>query len=215
MALILFPDPRFAVEGIVALGGELSVANLLRAYRQGIFPWPMEGWPMPWCCPEERAIIEFRDLHVSRRLARYRKSAPFRFTIDRDFAGVIRACARARRPEGEGTWITPEVIRAYTELHRAGYAHSVEAWEGETLVGGLYGVNAGGAFGGESMYYLRPNASKLALLFLLEHLNAQGLDWFDAQVMTPHVAALGAKLISRNKFLEKLERTRRRNLKLF
>ena len=215
MALILFPDPRFAVEGIVALGGELSVGNLLRAYRQGIFPWPMEGWPMPWFCPEERAILEFNELHVPRRLARLSKQSPFRFTIDRDFAGVVRACARAARPEGEGTWITPQVARAYTELHRAGYAHSVEAWEGETLVGGLYGVDAGGAFGGESMFYLRPNASKLALLHLIEHLRARGLNWLDVQVMSPHMAALGARFVGRDEFLAKLAQARRRNLKLF
>ena len=216
MSLIHFPDPRYtAYGGIVRVGGQLNAANLLRAYRRGIFPWPIDDWPLTWFCPEERAILEFRDLHVPRSLARIRKQASFRFTIDQNFRGVIEACARARRAGEDGTWITPEMIRAYCDLHGSGHAHSVEAWEGDELVGGLYGVDAGGAFAGESMFFLRPNASKLALLHLIEHLATRGLDWIDIQVMTPHMEALGAKLISRDRFLEKLARALARNLELF
>lgn len=216
MGLIRFPDPRFASEeGIVAIGGKLTVENLLAAYRRGIFPWPIEGWPLTWFCLAERAILEFGRLHVPRRLERLRRGSALKFTIDRSFSAVIRACAATRRKDEDGTWITPEVIRAYTELHLAGHAHSVEAWEGETLVGGLYGVEADGAFAGESMFHLRPNASKLALLHLIEHLESRGLDWMDIQVMTPHMEALGAHLLPRDEFLARLEETRARGLKLF
>jgi leucyl/phenylalanyl-tRNA--protein transferase len=216
MSLIRFPDPRHATYGgIVVIGGSLNTVNLLRAYRQGIFPWPIDDWPLTWFCPEERAILEFKDLHVPRSLEKMRKRAPFRLTIDQDFRAVIEACARAKRHREEGTWITPEMIHAYCELSRSGHAHSVEAWEGERLVGGLYGVDAGGAFAGESMFFLRPNASKLALLHLIEHLAARGLDWIDIQVMTPHMEALGARLVSRDEFLERLASTRARNLDLF
>ena len=197
------------------MGGSLQPENVLAAYRRGIFPWPIEGLPLVWFSPQERAILEFSDLHVPRSLARERRIAGLSFSIDRDFSSVIRACARVPRAGESGTWITPEVIRSYTELHRRGYVHSVEAWAGDELVGGLYGVDADGAFAGESMFYLRPNASRLALLFLIEHLSARGLDWIDIQMMTPHMRMLGAKVISRDLFLEKLAQTRERRLKLF
>lgn len=214
--VINFPDPRRASpEGVVALGGVLSTENLLRAYRRGIFPWPIDGLPLPWFCPAERAILEFKDLHVSRSLRHARNRSALRFTINDAFPEVIRACARAARPEEAGTWITPQIIRAYCELNQLGYAHSVEAWENDALVGGIYGVEVDGAFGGESMFYVRPNASKLALLFLIEHLKGRGLDWMDIQMMTPHMSALGAKLLTRDEFLEKLAGTRARGLKLF
>ena len=214
--VINFPDPRYASpEGVVALGGTLSTENLLRAYRRGIFPWPIEGLPLPWFCPAERAILEFKDLHISRSLRYARNRSTLNFTINQNFPAVIHACARAVRSGETGTWITPQIIRAYCELHQLGYAHSVEAWENDALVGGIYGVEVDGAFGGESMFYVRPNASKLALLFLIEHLQSRGLDWMDIQMMTPHMQALGAKVIARDEFLEKLAETRSRGLKLF
>ena len=216
VSIIRFPDPRDAPYGdIVAVGGNLHPSNLLRAYARGIFPWPIEGWPLTWFSPQERAILEFKDLHVPRSLARVRRSAPYRLTFDRAFPEVIATCARVRRPDEQGTWITPEMFRAYCGLHALGHAHSVEAWEGEQLVGGLYGVDAGGAFAGESMFFLRPNASKLALLHLIEHLQGRGLDWLDIQVMTPHMEALGARLIPREEFLDRLALARARSLKLF
>ncbi|MCA1616127.1 MAG: leucyl/phenylalanyl-tRNA--protein transferase [Acidobacteria bacterium] len=215
-ALMAFPDPRDAPYGdIVAVGGNTRPANLLAAYRRGIFPWPIEGWPLTWFSPRERAVLDFRDLHVPRRLARERRLAGVQFTFDQDFAGVVRACALSARPEQEGTWITREIYEGYCALHRLGHAHSVEARDGGALVGGLYGVDAGGAFGGESMFYARPNASKLALLRLVEHLAARGLDWLDIQVMTPHMHALGAKLISRDEFLDRLFESLARGLDLF
>jgi leucyl/phenylalanyl-tRNA--protein transferase len=216
MALIHFQDPRSAsFDGIVALGGSLSTTNLVRAYRRGIFPWPMNEYLLPWCCPEERAILEFKDLHIPRSLARANRQKSFRFTFDQAFAEVIAACAKIKRKGESGTWITTEMVRAYCELHQRGYAHSVEAWEGNTLVGGIYGVDAGGAFSGESMFYYRSNASKLALLHLIEHLHKRGLDWIDIQMLTPHMEALGAKIIDRSEFLQRLSLAQKRNITLF
>lgn len=217
MSLIDFPDPtRASYQGIVALGGQLNTANLLRAYRRGIFPWPLDGWPLAWFCPEERAILEFKDLHVPRRLERLRKRTTLHCTLNQNFQAVITHCALVKRAGESGTWITQQMLRAYCELHRLGHAHSVEVWdEGEQLVAGLYGVAVDGSFAGESMFHLRPNASKLALLYLIDHLQARGLDWIDIQVLTPHMTALGAKEISRDEFLLKLSHTRARALKLF
>jgi leucyl/phenylalanyl-tRNA--protein transferase len=214
--VICFPDPRDAPYGdIVAVGGNLHPLNLLRAYERGIFPWPIEGWPLTWFSPQERAIIEFKNLKISRSLAKVRRRAPFRLTIDAAFRAVILACARVKRADEQGTWITPQMFDAYCRLHELGHAHSVEAWEGDALVGGLYGVDTGGAFAGESMFYLRPNASKLALLHLIERLQERGLNWLDIQVMTPHMEALGAHAIRREEFLDKLAAARSRRLQLF
>jgi leucyl/phenylalanyl-tRNA--protein transferase len=216
MALVQFPDPREATpDGVVAYGGRPEPEYLLEAYRQGIFPWPVEDYPLLWFSPPERAILVFDELHISRSLARERRRTRLRFTLDHAFDRVIRACARVKRSHEDGTWITPEMIKGYGRFHRLGYAHSVEAWEGEELVGGLYGVDPGGAFAGESMFHLRPNASKLALLHLIEHLSGRGLDWLDVQVMTPHMEAFGARLVSRDEFLERLRRALNRGLKLF
>lgn len=217
MSLIEFPDPTYtSYEGIVALGGSLNTDNLLQAYRRGIFPWPLEGWPLAWFCPDERAILEFKDLHVPRRLERIRRRTPLRCTLDQNFKDVITRCAKVRRAGEVGTWITPQMLRAYCELHRLGHAHSVEVWDAaDNLVGGLYGVDADGSFAGESMFHLQPNASKLALLYLIDHLRARGLNWIDIQVLTPHMTALGAKEISRVEFLERLKATRSLGLKLF
>ena len=212
-ALIYFIDPANAIDGIVALGGPLTTTNLLRAYGRGIFPWPVDEYILPWVCPEERGILDFNDLHIPRRLARTKHQ--FHFTIDRAFEHVITNCARVPRKHESGTWITREIIRAYCELHRQGHAHSVEVWDDAELVGGLYGVDAGGAFAGESMFTLRSNASKLALLYLIEHLKKRGLDWLDIQMVTPHLEALGAKAVSRADFLERLVSTQNRKLTLF
>lgn len=216
MSPIKFPDPKYAnALGIVVIGVALDADNLLSAYRQGIFPWPIEGCQLPWFCPPVRAIIEFGELHLPRSLRQAQRRAPFRFTIDAAFGQVIRACAASVRMGETGTWITPGMIRAYCELHQLGHAHSIEAWEGNELVGGLYGVDAGGVFTGESMFFRRSNASKLALLHLIEHLRERGLGWLDIQMMTPHMLALGAREIPRRAFLEKLAREQARGLKLF
>jgi len=213
--LIYFIDPATAIDGIVAVGGPLTTTNLLRAYSRGIFPWPVNEYILPWCCPEERGILEFNDLHIPRRLARTKNKTTFHFTIDRAFPQVITHCATVQRKHETGTWITRQMIRAYCDLHEQGHAHSVEVWEDCELVGGIYGVDAGGSFSGESMFSLRSDASKLALLFLIEHLKARGLDWIDIQMVTPHLEALGAKAVSRSHFLAKLTATQKRNLTLF
>jgi leucyl/phenylalanyl-tRNA--protein transferase len=200
---------------LVAIGGALRPEVLLAAYRRGIFPWPAEGMPMLWFSPAARAILEFDRLHVGRSLARARRRSTLRFTVDAAFAAVIGACATVPRPGQHGTWITPEVIEAYVRLHRCGAAHSVEAWRGAELVGGIYGVAVDGTFSAESMFHREPNASKLALLHLVEHLRARGLDWMDVQVLSPHLERLGARAVSRAEFLARLARTQARGLRLF
>ncbi len=199
------PDPRGEL-GLVALDFELSPDRVLSAFRNGIFPWP-DGdprHPVPWVCPRRRAILEFARLRVPRSLARARRRSRLRFTVDEAFAEVIGACASSPRPGQAGTWITPAMIEAYTEVHRRGQAHSVEAWEGETLVAGLYGVDAGGVFAGESMFHRVDNGSKLCLWHLADHLLTRGSPWMDIQQLTPHLEALGAREIPRAEFLRRL-----------
>lgn len=225
-----FPDPRtydfpewvlvgeyfYQAADVVTFGTSLTPETVSEAYRKGIFPWYMRGVPLPWYCPEQRAILEFENLRVPRSLAKVQRQAKFAFTIDKDFETVMRACASAKRPDQGGTWITNDFISVYCELHTRGMAHSVEAWDANgNLAGGLYGVDAGGVFCGESMFHREPNASKLALLFLIEHLKTRGSTWLDCQVMTPHMEALGAYEIPRHEFLSKLSGIRELDLALF
>ncbi|HEX9502562.1 MAG TPA: leucyl/phenylalanyl-tRNA--protein transferase [Thermoanaerobaculia bacterium] len=205
--MTVFPDPRSARGDIIAIGDDLSVETLREAYRHGIFPWPHDKLPLPWFSPRRRAVIFFDELHIGRTLRRSMRRAQFTFTIDKAFDSVIRACASTPRAEGEGTWIGPEIIRAYSRLHLEGDAHSVEAWEGNALVGGLYGIDAGGLFTGESMFHHRPEASKVALLHLIDHMRERGATLLDCQIMTPHVRALGAREIPRAQFLDLLAET--------
>jgi leucyl/phenylalanyl-tRNA---protein transferase len=202
-------------DDIVAVGGELDPETLVRAYRHGIFPWPVEGLPLLWFCPRERAILEFARVHVGRSLARARRRSTLRFTVDAAFPAVIAACADSPRPGQESTWITPPILAAYTRLHALGVAHSVEAWRGDALVAGVYGVDVDGAFAAESMFHCESDASKLALLHLVDVLREGGLDWLDVQVMTPHLERLGARTIPRREFLARLVRTRARGLRAF
>jgi leucyl/phenylalanyl-tRNA--protein transferase len=213
--LIYFQDPAESIDGVVALGGPLTTTNLLRAYCNGIFPWPINEYILPWCCPEQRGILDFSNLHISRSLARAQRRTTLSFTIDQAFGEVITSCATVERKSESGTWITPQMSRAYYEFHKEGHAHSVEVWEGTELVGGVYGVDGCGSFSGESMFTLRPNASKLALLYLIEHLKSRGLDWIDVQMLTPHMEAMGARTIPRDEFLQKLAATQKRKLFLF
>jgi len=198
-----FPDPRKIRGDVVAIGDDLRVETLRDAYRHGIFPWPHEGMVLPWFSPRRRTVIVFDELHVGRSVRKFAKHSGFTFTIDRDFDSVIRACATPR-PDQDGTWIDEAIIAAYTAFHRAGDAHSVEVWRDGSLAGGLYGIDAGGLFTGESMFYRESGASRLALLFLIEHLRARGCTWLDCQVMTPHMEALGAREIPRARFLDML-----------
>ena len=211
------PDPADAF-GLVALDYNLSAERLISAYRHGIFPWPDShpSSPIPWVCPPRRAILEFDALHVPRSLLKSRRALiDLRFTIDFAFETVISACAAAPRAGQRGTWITPAMRTAYLALHRRGHAHSVEAWAGETLVAGLYGVSAAGVFAGESMFHLINDGSKLCVLHLIDHLRDRGSTWLDIQQLTPHFARLGACEISRGDFLARLARERRADRRLF
>lgn len=220
MILIDFPNPRFCQhpDGVVCVSETdfLNPANLLHAYKQGIFPWMIDGYDLvPWFCPPQRATIEFAEIHIPKSLSKTQKRSNFTITIDKAFVDVVYACAEIERNGQRGTWITQDIYHSYGELHRCGHAHSVEVWDCENLVGGLYGVDAGGVFCGESMFYVRPDASKLAFLHLVQHLQDRGSTWLDIQVMTPHFEVLGAKEIPRDDFLVKLEHTLAKHLKLF
>jgi len=190
--------------GLVALGGTLDPETLIRAYRSGIFPWSSDP-VISWWSPDPRAIFDLDSWRPHRSTARSARRAGWRFSVDRDFAGVMRACAQpsADRPS---TWITADFERSYAELHRRGLAHSVEVWAGDDLVGGLYGVTLGGFFGGESMFHRATDASKAAVGFLIERLRAGGFSLCDAQVPTPHLTHLGAVSISRDDYLGRLRR---------
>lgn len=213
---VLFGDYYYNARDIVGFGGDLTIENLRSAYRQGIFPWHIDGLPLPWFCPEKRAVLEFAELHIPRTLRKDWQKAKFTFTIDKNFRQVIENCAKSKRSGEKGTWITENFIEAYCKFQRFGDAHSVEVWNANgNLVGGLYGVDAGGVFCGESMFFKESNASKLALLFLIEHFQSRGATWLDTQVLTPHFEVLGAKEIARDAFLDKLEATQKQNLKLF
>ncbi|MSU65920.1 MAG: leucyl/phenylalanyl-tRNA--protein transferase [Opitutus sp.] len=211
------PDPADKF-GLVALDADLSPDRLVSAYRHGIFPWPdsERARVIPWVSPPRRAVLEFSALHVPRNLRRSQRAlAMLRFTTDTAFEAVIRACRAAPRPGQRGTWITPAMIEAYVELSRRGHAHSIEAWDGETLVGGLYGVTAGGVFTGESMFHRITNVSKLCVLHLIAHLQTHGATWIDIQQLTPHFALLGAREITRTQFLERLATEQRTARTLF
>ena len=196
-------EPRLGEpEGLIGVGGDLSPALLLRAYSEGVFPWFSEGDPVLWWSPDPRAIIELDGLHVSRRLARTIRSGKFHVTVDRQFEAVMRACGETRP---EGTWVTEEMVAAYSRLHREGHAHSVEVWHGEALAGGIYGVAIGGLFAGESMFHTVTDASKVALAALVEHLKSQGYALFDVQMKTEHTERMGAVEIDRDAYLARLE----------
>lgn len=212
-----FVPPRLAGDSdVVGIGGPLTPNTLRDAYRQGIFPWPVSGYPLLWFCPTRRAVLNFNHLHLPKSLVRTQRHSRLTFTIDHAFDAVIADCRQAPRPGQTGTWITSPLLKAYLAFHQTGDAHSVEAWdESGALAGGLYGVCADGVFSGESMFHHQPNASKLALLHLIDHLQTRGLTWMDIQVMTPHMAALGAHEIPRDEFLDRLDAERLRRLTLF
>ncbi len=216
MTLFQFPDPTTADEdGLLALGGNLELESLLLAYSQGIFPWPIQGLPLAWFCPPERAVLDWNQLHISKSLKRFRNKKLFHFSIDQKFDEVIQFCAKIPRPRQKGTWITKSIYNAYRNLHQNGHAHSIEVWEGDQLIGGLYGVESHGSFSAESMFHLKPNASKLAILFLMDYLHSKGQNILDIQVMTPHMENLGAKHIPCAVFLKHLAETKERKIKLF
>lgn len=197
-----FPNPLHAnAEGLVAIGGDLSVPRLLLAYRSGIFPWTDK--PITWWSPDPRAIFELDQFHISHSLAKIIRKGVFQITIDRAFLEVMKGCA-APGPGRRSTWITREFLRAYTQLHEQGHAHSLECWQDSELVGGIYGVAIGGLFAGESMFHRASNASKIALYHLIEHLRERKFVLFDIQMLTPITSSLGAIQIPRTEYLLRL-----------
>lgn len=191
----------FVDENLVDIGGHLDVSTLLRAYKAGSFPWTVH--PVTWWSPDPRAIIEFENFHVSRSLSKSIRQDQFSATRDEAFDRVIENCA-AHSPKRKSTWITPEFIAAYKELQRAGHAHSLEIWQEGELVGGIYGVAIGGYFAGESMFHRVSDASKAALYFLVQHLRERGFAFLDVQMPTRITLQMGASLISRAEFLQRL-----------
>ncbi|MFA5508207.1 MAG: leucyl/phenylalanyl-tRNA--protein transferase [Vulcanimicrobiota bacterium] len=184
--------------GLVMITPTLSQETLLRAYGSGCFPW--SGRPARWYCPDPRAVFEWDRIHFSRRLMRTIRQEVFRVTFDQAFAQVITACAKLH----PGSWIDRDIVEQYVAFHRQGFAHSVEAWVGEELVGGLYGVQIRRMFAGESMFHTRKDASKVAFYHLVQHLQRLGVELFDAQVLNPHTISLGATEIPREEFLARL-----------
>lgn len=201
----VFPHPEQANPyGLLGVGGDLDPDRVLLAYRNGIFPWYSEAQPLLWWSPDPRMVLYTGELKVPRSLAKVLRQERFTLTADQAFSEVMRACAVAPRPGQDGTWITRDMLDAYEELHRRGHAHSVEAWADGELVGGLYGVGVGRLFAGESMFAQRSDASKVALVRLVEQLARWGYPLIDCQVHTQHLARFGAREIPRRRFLEAL-----------
>jgi leucyl/phenylalanyl-tRNA--protein transferase len=192
-------------EGILAIGGDLSTQRLILAYRNGIFPWYTDDEPIIWWCPNPRFVLFPDEIKISKSMRAVVKKQTYSFTINNCFNNVIKNCKTINREGQSGTWISEEVIDAYTNLHNLGYALSAETWKNNKLVGGLYGVKMGNIFFGESMFSLSPNASKFAFIQLVQHLKNEGVKLIDCQVYTNHLESLGAKMIDRNDFMRLLE----------
>ena len=205
---IQFPDPELAdPSGILAVGGDLSPQRLLQAYQTGVFPWFNEGDPIVWWSPDPRTVLYPAEVKVSQSMRKVLRDKTFTVTLDRDFAAVITQCKVQKRVGQKGTWITQEMLDAYVLLHEQGYAHSVEVWKENALVGGLYGVSLGGFFAGESMFSKTTNASKVAFITLARLLEKLSFTMLDCQIYTKHLASLGAREISRELYLEELNRS--------
>ncbi|MBU6154917.1 MAG: leucyl/phenylalanyl-tRNA--protein transferase, partial [Bdellovibrionales bacterium] len=190
---------------IVAVGLDLSPKTLLAAYSEGVFPWPTEGLPLLWYFPKKRGILDFKDLHIPRRLHSFLKNRGWSYRVDEAFSEVIDACADRGK---NGTWITAEMKAAYCELHRLGHAHSIEVWKGDSLIGGIYGVDTGGYFAGESMFHRETNASKAAWIAAVAIQKMAGRTWMDIQVVSPHTASFGAMEVSRTEFKKRMAETK-------
>ncbi len=202
---IIFPPPELAEEnGLLAVGGDLSTERLLLAYSKGIFPWYSAGEPILWWSPSPRLVIFPDEFKVPKRLARFIKQQKYKVTMDHAFGQVITACASAADRQEKGTWIDRDMVESYTRLHELGYAHSVECWMDDELVGGLYGIALGKIFFGESMFSRQSNASKVAFVYLAEKLLERGFDLIDCQLKTEHLMQFGAREISGNEFQDHL-----------
>lgn len=203
---VLPPVHEADEEGVVGVGADLAPSTLVDAYRRGIFPWPHRDVPLPWFSPDPRGVIRFGDLHVSRSLRRTLRRCGWTTTVDRAFAAVVRGCREDRG--AAGTWITLEMAEAYGRLHDLGWARSVEVWEDDDLVGGLYGVQVGGILTGESMFHRESDASKVALVDLMIRLHEAGGRLLDVQLTTDHLRRLGATDVPRTRFLRELKEVR-------
>lgn len=206
MAIVQFPPLSSADEnGLVAIGGDLETESLLLAYSQGIFPWPISAeYPLAWFSPDPRGILAFDKLHLSKSLRKFLKKNPYEVRFNTNFEAVIMNCARVKRSDQSSTWITQEIINSYIELHRQGYAYSIETYHDDLLVGGVYGVCINRFYSGESMFHLEDNASKVALISLLYLLKQRDIGWIDTQMVTPVVEGLGGLEIPRETFLKML-----------
>jgi len=204
-----FPDPNFALDdpdGLLAMGGNLLPTTLLSAYYQGIFPWYSDGDPILWWSPSTRCVLIPSELHISKSLGKQLRKNNYQVSLNKAFEAVINACAR--RKSDQGTWINQDMIEAYSELHKMDRAHSVEVWDGDSLIGGIYGIEVGGLFCGESMFSRQPNASKIALTYICNYMINIGIKMIDCQLVNDHLLSLGAKAISRDDFLSDLKRLR-------
>jgi leucyl/phenylalanyl-tRNA--protein transferase len=208
MRRIIFPPVETATEdGLVATGGDLEVDTLVTAYQHGIFPWPVSlDFPLAWFSPNPRGILVVEELHLSKSFSKFLKKNPFRVTFNQAFNEVISQCARTYRKNQPSTWITPDIIEGYKKLFEQELAYSVEVWQGDQLVAGLYGVSMGDFVSGESMFTKEDNASKYALYSLILQLKSKGIKWLDTQMVTPVVEGFGGKYISRPEFLHMLSK---------
>lgn len=209
MSVSNFSDPRLdTIEGVVAVDIPLTIENIIDAYQNGIFPWPHTGYPMLWFCPDERGVIDFKDLKPPKSFMKwYRKNrSEFKITWNQNFSEVIKQCKLQVRPGQDGTWITSQIEKTYNQLHKMGHAQSLEVWQGDQLVGGIYGLQSQKYFSSESMFFKVSNASKLALYELILHLKNQGQDWMDIQMVTEVSGSFGGKLISKFDFLDRIEK---------
>ena len=203
---LTFPHPSLALvkpDGLIAYGGNLSESTLLKSYSEGIFPWYNRTDPILWWCPSERAIIMPKQFKLQKSLKKYQRKHQYKITINYSFENVISLCFQTRKKEE--TWLNPEMISAYINLHYLGYCHSVEVWSNNDLVGGFYGVSLGSVFCGESMFSIAPNASKIALWFFCNHFYKHGGGLIDCQVPSKHLLSMGAEIIKRDIFLEQLK----------
>ncbi len=206
MAILEFPEVDTADEhGLLAIGGDLEIDSLILAYSQGIFPWPIsEEFPLAWFSPNPRGILRFEDLHLPKSFRKFLKKNPFEIKFNHDFENVILNCAQVKRSNQPGTWITAEIIQAYIDLYKQGFAYSSECYLNGKLVGGVYGVCINQFYSGESMFHFEENASKVALVSLMYMLNKNGIHWLDTQMVTPVIKSLGGSEIERDDYLKML-----------
>jgi leucyl/phenylalanyl-tRNA---protein transferase len=203
---IEFPDPRVTetIEDIILVGGVMTVENLIESYSLGIFPWPHEGCPLLWFSPEQRGIIDFKDLHISTSLKKWIKKneSEISVTVSENFSEVVKQCRKQKRPGQKGSWINGAIEKNYSELQKQGGALSIECWMDDQMISGIYGVKSKTYFSCESMFFLKPNASKFAFVQLVEHLKTLGFSWMDLQMVTDVSGSFGGKYISRDSFLD-------------